>query len=295
MPEITSTQSGPISPGSGNGPRLADVARSSEGERESSSAQEQGTPFDDEQPDVQSKDSKVDAENDSGPESGSQKPQSHAQKRETKFARAKRQRAEFQARVAAFEQQKAQWEAQQRQAEEAKKPKFDLNELKEFRKQWMAEGNEELVEKADAKIAELEEEQRQKSAVSNRETVWRQAEAELSRNDPDFLKAGTRLDTRLREIMAGPDGNIYRSHERGIVAAYHRAKMELLQEDHQALQKQHKELKEEYQRATGLTSIGGGSQPRMGNGAMSPKEFSRLPTAEMRKRLASKASTTPWI
>lgn len=45
--------------------------------------------------------------------------------------------------------------------------------------------------------------------------------------------------------MASEDGNIYRQHPRGIVAAYHRAKMELLEVDMKGLQTENSKLKDE--------------------------------------------------
>lgn len=235
---------------------------------------------------------------DSGQENVSEegKPQSAAQKKksESLFARTKRQRAAFQAEKAAFTEERAQWQRQQQEAaEKAKGPKFDLGELKTFREQWKAEENWELVEKADAKIKELEAEEGQKTAQQSKEQTWHQAEKELSANDPDFLKTGTRLDTRLRQIMGSADGDIYRSHERGIIAAYHRAKMELLQEDYTKLQKEHQALETEHQRVTGLTSISGGTPGRMGGNGR--QDFASLSTAEMRKRLMSTRSQVPWI
>jgi phage terminase large subunit-like protein len=164
--------------------------------------------------------------------------------------------------------------------------------LKNFREQWKREENWDLVEKADAKIKELEAEEGQKTAQLTKVQTWHQAERELSANDPDFLKAGTRLDTRLRQIMGSADGDIYRQHERGIVAAYHRAKMELLQEDYAKLEKEHQALQQEHQRVTGLTSISGGTPGRIGNGQ---KDFASLSTAEMRKRLQSGVNRMPWI
>jgi len=285
MAEIVSSGSGPIA---GPGPTLAEASGSGGDNR---------TPFDD--------DASVERRESGGEQASaqeydqagaSQRPQSAAQKRETKFARVKRQRAEFQAERAAFEQYRASWEAQRQAAEAAKRPKFDLGELKEFRERWKDEEKWELVEKADAKIAQLEAEQQKNAGAQNRVAVWRQAEYELSQSDPDFLKQGTRLDTRLREIMGGPDGNIYRSHERGIVAAYHRAKMELLQEDLKSLQQKYHNLEQEHQRVTGLTSISGGIPGRMGNGVFTTRDFARLSTSEMRKRLAARAANqAPWI
>lgn len=287
MPEIISQGSGPISPGSSG----ASVSAPSSGTQEHDAP----TPFEDsaETAGVQNLDSgdPLGQRQDNGGEP--EKPQSAAQKRESRYERTKRQRAAFNAERAAFTEERAQWQRQQQEAaEKAKGPKFDLGELKTFREQWKAEENWDLVEKADAKIKELEAEAGQKTAAATKAQVWQQAEKELSANDPDFLKQGTRLDTRLREIMKSDDGNIYRQHERGIIAAYHRAKMELLQEDHSVLQKKFQALEQEHQRVTGLTSISGGTPGRMGNGQ---KDFASMSSAEQRKHLLRGAASAPWI
>ena len=289
MPEIISSGSGPIS---GDGSSSVEHLGSSSEESLSTGQ----TPYDD----AGVEDSAPSSAGDSGTEQEnseeSSRPQSAGQKQkksESVFARTKRQRAAFQAEKAAFEQQRAEWHRQQQEAaEKAKGPKFDLDELKKFREQWKADENWDLVEKADAKIKELEAEEGAKHQQLTKVQTWHQAERELAANDPDFLKQGTRLDTRLREIMQSADGDIYRSHERGIVAAYHRAKMEILQEDHTKLQKEFQALQQEHQRVTGLTSISGGTPGRMGNGQ---KDFAALTTGEMRKRLERGASRNTWI
>jgi hypothetical protein len=288
MPEIVSQGSGPIS----GGVSFSEAAGASSG-----GGEDAPTPFDDDSDSSSGVTSTGGADPLKGQQEASagesDKPQSAAQKRESRYERTKRQRAAFNAERAAFAQERAEWQRQQQEAaEKAKGPKFDLGELKTFREQWKAEENWDLVEKADAKIKELEAEEGQKRSQATKVQTWHQAERELSASDPDFLKQGTRLDTRIREIMKTPDGDIYRGHERGIIAVYHRAKMELLQEDFTKLQAEHQALQQEHQRVTGLTSISGGTPGRMGNGS---KEFSSLSTAEMRKRLASGANRMPWI
>jgi hypothetical protein len=123
---------------------------------------------------------------------------------------------------------------------------------------------------------------------------WEAAERELAQTDPEFMRDGTRLDKRLREIMGSEDGNIYRQHPRGIIAAYHRAKMELLEGDYKVLQTENSKLKTELQRYTGLTSISGGAPARIGSGE---REFSKLSLAEMRKHLrqGAKRDGVPWF
>lgn len=288
MPEIVSSGSGPIGPANASASSVESGGTVNEG---SASGM---TPY--EVP-LTEEGSGASDPLESGQENVSEgdKPQSAAQKKksESLFARTKRQRAAFQAEKAAFASERAEWQRQQQEAaERAKGPKFDLGELKKFREQWKEEENWPLVEKADAKIKELEAEEGQKMAQQTKVQVWHQAERELSANDPDFLKVGTRLDTRLRAIMGSADGDIYRGHERGIIAAYHRAKMELLQEDYSQLQKEHQALQQEHQRVTGLTSISGGTPGRMGNGQ---KDFASMSTSEMRKHLSRGVSRTPWI
>jgi len=128
---------------------------------------------------------------------------------------------------------------------------------------------------------------------------WEAAERELAQVDPEFMRNGTRLDKRLREIMGSEDGNIYRQHPRGIVAAYHRAKMELLEGDYKVLQTENSKLKNELQRYTGLTSIGGGAPARIGssNRVESIEDFAKLSVADMRKHLKRgvQRDGVPWF
>jgi hypothetical protein len=99
--------------------------------------------------------------------------------------------------------------------------------------------------------------------------------------------------------MGSEDGNIYRQHPRGIVAAYHRAKMELLDGDYKVLQTENSKLKNELQRYTGLTSIGGGAPARIGSGnrVESLDDFRKLSLADMRKELkrGAKRDGVPWF
>jgi hypothetical protein len=94
--------------------------------------------------------------------------------------------------------------------------------------------------------------------------------------------------------MGSEDGNIYRQHPRGIVAAYHRAKMELMEGDFKALQTENSKLKTELQRYTGLTSLSGGAPARIGSGE---RDFAKLSLTDMRKELkrGAKRDGVPWF
>ena len=99
--------------------------------------------------------------------------------------------------------------------------------------------------------------------------------------------------------MSGPDGQIYRQHPRGIVAAYHRAKMELLEGDHKDALGKIQQLETELKRLTGLTSIGGSAPGRVSGGRIeSISDFSKLSSADMLKHLKSQAGKgggMPWL
>jgi hypothetical protein len=229
----------------------------------------------------------------------------------SRYERTKRQRAELARREAVIAQRERQFAEMQRAAAEEAKPKRDytLEDLRKYRRQWEQEGNFELVEKADKEIAAMEAEaqaERQSRTLElppmgspEHQAQWESAERELAQVDPEFMRNGTRLDKRLREIMGSEDGNIYRQHPRGIVAAYHRAKMELLEGDYKVLQTENSKLKNELQRYTGLTSIGGGAPARIGSGARveSIEDFSKLSVADMRKHLKRgvQRDGVPWF
>jgi DNA repair exonuclease SbcCD ATPase subunit len=230
-----------------------------------------------------------------------QKPQSHQQKRESRYERTKRQRAALQEREAALKAREERIAQTERAKQAPQKPDYSLADLKEYRKAWAEEAQwdpakADLVVQADKEIKRLEGLEKSEQSQEAFTKEWQTAEAELAQSDQEFMRSGTRLDSKLREIMAGPDGNVYRGHPRGIVAAYHRARMEILESDHQgALGKIH-ELETELKRLTGLTSLGGGAPGRMGNGNV---DFSRLSSADMRKRLLSQAKSNagdvPWL
>ena len=229
----------------------------------------------------------------------------------SRYERTKRERAQFRAEREAFQRERDAFSRERQQAEEAKKPKRDysLGELKKYRGEWEREGKYDLVEAADKEIAVIEAEaeaERKARTVEmppvgspEHRSQWETAERELYQADPEFMRAGTRLDTRLREIMGGEDGNIYRQHPRGIIAAYHRARMELLDADVQALRNENNKLNNELKRYQGLTGIGAGSPARVGSGSRveNLNDFERLSTKDMRKHLLKNADKhgVPWF
>jgi hypothetical protein len=242
---------------------------------------------------------------------GDGRPKSAAQRKQlSKYERTKKQRAEFNRRQEALTQREQQLALQQAQFEESKKPKRDysLGDLKKYRAEWAREAEEgvipgraELVSRADAEIAAMEAEEKASKQVvelpklgtPEHRKQWNAAEAEIRASDPDFMQSGTRLDTKLREIFAGPNSDAYRSHPQGIYAAYDRAKRELLEEDVKGLRTENSSLKKELQRYGGLTSIGGGVPGRVGDGGInSTADFARLSTKDMRAHLAKEAKRT---
>jgi DNA repair exonuclease SbcCD ATPase subunit len=228
------------------------------------------------------------------------KPQSFQQKRESRYERTKRQRAEFQKREAALKQREERLAQVEREKNAPKKPDYTAAELKKYRQSWENEGRFDLVEKADEEIKRLESLEQQERGQQTFVQEWQTAERELAEADKEFgAGKGTRLDKKLSEIMQGPDGNVYRQHPRGIVAAYHRAKMELLQADHQTAQGKIQQLENELKRLTGLTSIGGGAPGRIGTGGRveSLNDFARLSSADMLKHLKSQSNKgdMPWL
>jgi hypothetical protein len=216
----------------------------------------------------------------------------------SRYERTKRQRAALAQRESQLKAREEQIAQAERARSAPKKPDYTIAELRQYRKNWEDEGNFDLVEKADKEIARLEQLEQQEQGQQSFTNEWRTAEAELYQADPEFMRSGTRLDSRLREIMAGPDGNIYRQHPRGIVAAYHRAKMELLEGDFKSITGENQQLKAELKRLTGLTSIGGGVPGRIGgNRVESINDFSKLSSADMRKHLRSSSGkdAMPWL
>ncbi len=245
----------------------------------------------------------------------------------SRYERTKRQKAVLAQREAALRQKEAEFAQRERAQSEAQKPKRDytLADLRKFRPRWArelqkAEDNADYesvdslratIEAADKEIAVLEAEEEAAKKASSRtvelpvmgtpehRAQWEAAERELAQADTEFMREGTPLDKRLREIMQSDDGNIYRQHPRGIIAAYHRAKMELLEVDVKGLRTELQKKNEELKRYEGLTSIGGGAPSRVGNGQRveSITDFAKLSTADMRKHLLAKGKREgmPWF
>jgi hypothetical protein len=217
----------------------------------------------------------------------------------SRYERTKRQRAALAQRESALKAREEQIAQAERARTAPKKPDYTIAELRQYRKNWEDEGNFDLVEKADKESARLEQLEQQEQSQRGFTNEWQSAEAQLYQADPEFMRSGTRLDSKLRAIMASEDGNVYRQHPRGIVAAYHRARMELLEGDFNHVQGENQQLKAELKRLTGLTSIGGGAPGRIGgsNRIESLSDFSKLSSADMRKHLRSGSSkdSMPWL
>jgi hypothetical protein len=251
------------------------------------------------------------AETNGQPNGAEQKPQSAAQKqkRESQFQRVKRQKAEYQRREAEFHAQQTALARERAEFEESKKPKdqYTLAELKKFRPIWESEGRYDVVEKADSEIARLEKLEADQQAASKKtvelprygtkehKARWEANELAIRKEDPDFMKADTRLDSMVRKIMQSPYGETARDHPDGIWAVYSEAQKELLKEDNQSLRGKVQQLENELKRLTGLTSIGGGAPGRIGSGGN--VDFSKLSSADMLKRLKAQAGKggMPWL
>jgi hypothetical protein len=237
------------------------------------------------------------------------------QKHPGAYERAKARVAAQQAALAQQETQLRAREAALAQREAAMKPQpkkrdYTLADLRKYHKQWADVGHRaydpELAEKAEAEIAAMEAEREAQlgtgspdfrvplpAAGSPEHTAqWHQAEQELVQADPEFMRNGTKLDARLREIMGSSDGDIYRQHPRGIVAAYHKAKMDLLQADNGELTAKVQDLEKELKRYHGLTGVGSGVSRRPGVDGIkveSPADFAKLSTVQMKKYLLTNA------
>jgi hypothetical protein len=112
--------------------------------------------------------------------------------------------------------------------------------------------------------------------------------------DPEFQREGTRLDKVLRAMMSGPDGQLYRQHPRGIVAAYHRARLAIAEADLGTTRGENQKLKNEITRLNGLLGIGGGASGGRAIGEFKGKDFSALSTKEMREHLKRNARVGHW-
>lgn len=237
------------------------------------------------------------------------KPLSAEQKKESRYDRTKKERAAFNQAKAQFQAERAQFAKERADFEESKKPKRDYTkaDLEKYKVNWKEEGRDDLVAQAEAEIAAMEAEERASKTVLElpkhgtleHKKMWEDSERQIAESDPEFMRSGTRIDTKLRELFSGPHANAYRDHPQGIFAAYDRAKLELTQEDLAASQQENQQLKAENQKLQGLTSIGSGAPGRMGNGneVTNLKDFSKLPSAEMRKRLLADKSKAhmPWL
>ena len=231
-----------------------------------------------------------------------QKDKQQQERRESRYERTKRQRKAFEAQRESFEAERKQFAEQRRafeeQARRAQEPPYTLKELKTYRKTWEKEGNFDLVEKADAEIQRLEElEASQKHTLElptsgSPEFVrqWQSAEQELYSADAEFQREGTRLDKVLRTMMSGPDGNLYRQHPRGIVAAYHRARLAIAENDLGVVRSENQKLKQELSRLNGLLGIGGGASGGRAIGEFGGKDFANMSTKEMREHLKRNAA-----
>jgi DNA repair exonuclease SbcCD ATPase subunit len=184
------------------------------------------------------------------------------------------------------------------------KPKqrdYTLSDLRKYLKVWSnpnnADYNPDLVDKAEAEIEAMEAEVGKTPVLPGvgspeHTRQWQQAEQELVQADPEFMRQGTELDTRLRAIMQGPDGELYRQHPRGIVAAYHQAKLDLTLAKNEKLSGKIQELETELKRYQGLTGVNGGVSRRPGSSSGSPanpQEFSRMSTKDMKRHLLNNA------
>ena len=246
------------------------------------------------------------------------RPKSAAQqKQESRYERTKKERAAFKQQQEVFRQQQAEFAQERAKFEESKKPKreYSLADLKKYRADWAREAEEgvipgraELVQRADAEIAAMEAEEKAskqvvelpKRGTPEHRQQWQAAEADLKQADPEFMKSGSRLDTKLREIFNGPNAQAYADHPQGIYAAYDRAKREILEEDNKGLRTEVSTLKKELQRLGGLTSIGSGVPGRVGDGGInSTADFARLSSKDMRSHLLTQSKrnkdTTGWL
>jgi hypothetical protein len=237
---------------------------------------------------------------------GQQKKQQQDGQKDSRYERRRQARKAFEAEKTAFEAERKAFAEQRRAFEEqtrkANEPPYTLKELKDYRKAWEKEGNFDLVEKADAEIQRLEE-----LEASRKQTLeipvsgtpeftkqWEDAEKELYQVDPEFQREGTRLDKVLRAMMSGPDGPLYRQHPRGIVAAYHRARLAIAEADLGTARSENQKLKNEVARLNGLLGIGGGASAGRSIGEFRGKDFSTMSTAEMREHLKRNVTRGNW-
>jgi len=246
---------------------------------------------------------------------GEQEPSQQEQEGEQKsklsrYERTKRQRKAFETERASFEAQRKAFSEERRALDEAKRkaaePPYTVAELKQYRKIWNEPTHKDydpgLVEKADAEIQRLEKLEAEsseafripKSGTPEFIQQWQAAETELYNLDSEFQRENTRLDKVLRTMMSGPDGNLYRQHPRGIVAAYHRARLDIATADLGTARAENQKLKTEVARLNGLLGIGPGVNGGRSIGEFRGKDFSNLSTKEMREHLKRNAIREHW-
>jgi hypothetical protein len=314
MPEVVAQASGPQGRASNSwdilaqNPSLPELGERSEPADARSEPAEESSP---EEPQAEESVAKAKAPepSDSDGQQQQQEQQQHEEaqsKKESRYERTKRQRKAFEAEREAFKAEQQKFAEERRALEEARakanQPPYTLKELKGYRKQWEKEGNFDLVEKADAEIQRLEEleaSQKQTLEIPNSGTPeflqqWEAAEKELYQVDPEFQREGTRLDKVLRAMMSGPDGQLYRQHPRGIVAAYHRARLAIAEADLGTTRGEVQKLKNEITRLNGLLGIGAGASGGRAIGEFKGKDFSSLSTKEMREHLKRNAQVGHW-
>jgi len=311
MPEVVAAQSGPQGRASNSWDILAAQNPSPPelGERsESVEAKEPAEePTSVKEPQALEPEAKAEEHLESQEDRNGQEQQEEPQgKKESRYERTKRQRKAFEAERANFELERRQLAEERRALEDwarrANEPPYTLKELKGYRKQWEKEGNFDLVEKADAEIQRLEEleaSQKQTLEIPTSGTPeflrqWEAAEKELYQVDSEFQREGTRLDKVLRAMMSGPDGQLYRQHPRGIIAAYHRARLAIAEADLGTTRGEVAKLKNEITRLNGLLGIGGGATGGRAIGEFKGKDFSSLSTKEMREHLKRNATVGHW-
>ena len=231
------------------------------------------------------------------------KPKSH-------YQRVKEQNQLFKQREAALKAREEQIAEAERAKQAPKKEPYTAAEIKEYRQAWENEGRFDLVEKADKEIARLEKLEADQIAASKKTIElprygtkehrerWEAGEREIQKENPDFMKPNTRLDSMIRKVMQSPYGETARDHPDGIWAVYSEAQKELLKEDNQSLRGKIQQLENELKRLTGLTSIGGGAPGRISGGRVENlKDFSKLSSADMLKHLKSSTGKggMPWL
>jgi hypothetical protein len=313
MPEVVAQASGPQGRASNSWDILAQNPSPPElGERPEpvdASEPAEESPSSPEEPQAEAEQAKAKApepQDSDGQQQQEQQQQHEEPRKESRYERTKRQRKAFEAEREAFKAEQQKFAEERRALEEARvkanQPPYTLKELKGYRKQWEKEGNFDLVEKADAEIQRLEEleaSQKQTLEIPNSGTPeflhqWEAAEKELYQVDPEFQREGTRLDKVLRAMMSGPDGQLYRQHPRGIVAAYHRARLAIAEADLGTARGEVQKLKNENTRLNGLLGIGAGASGGRAIGEFKGKDFSSLSTKEMREHLKRNAHVGHW-